>query len=153
MFVLTVRSCFQRKLNQVRLASEGGASLLVTAARSVTSNAVAMLPVISTKKERSCCFVLFLSKSQAWYIIRHKSVYHHLRCISSRLGVYFCDLMIYNFYEIGDYEQCEQQGSDMQKCYLISAIEKQLFKEQCVGFLYTKLRFDDIHGYAVIWFA
>ena len=53
-------------------------------------------PSCSAKKERSKCFVLFLSKPQAWHIIAARSamhiispcgaVSHHRRCISSAVG-------------------------------------------------------------------
>ena len=50
-------------------------------------------PASGTKKERSVCFVLFLSKPQAWYIITARSAVHIIKgalrpCISSRASVH-----------------------------------------------------------------
>ena len=100
--MLTVRICLQRKLNQVRLASEVNGSSLTIDARSVTSNKVAMLPVISTKKRqaKACRFFIHcesdgISSHFGVYIIAI-GVYHQPQVASSFA------MMIYNFYEIGD---------------------------------------------------
>ena len=79
---MMIRTTSRLVANEVRLSSEAVGSLFTNGARSH--------PIIQP------WYGVFLSKSQAWYIIRRTSVYHHRRCISSRLGVYFCDLMIYN---------------------------------------------------------